>query len=67
MVTIPVQCPHCHSTEVIKARKPTAPNAISVKTTGANGASSSSNIKIGAGCLRSAASEGAWRRVARRA
>ena len=29
MVSVPVQCPHCQSTEVIKAAsKPTGPNAI---------------------------------------
>jgi hypothetical protein len=34
MVYIPVQCPHCQSTEVIKAGKQpmVEPNAISVKT-----------------------------------
>ncbi len=55
MVSVPVQCPHCHSTEVIKAGKPTAPNAISVKMADVGGASFSSTIRIAAGCRRSTA------------
>ena len=61
MVTLPVQCPHCHSTEVIKAGK---------QATGAqhyqcqNGQCArrifSSSIGIGAGHLRSAARSWIW-------
>jgi hypothetical protein len=62
MVTIPVQCPHCHSTEVIKAGKQAtgAQRASSVKIGSARGGSFSSSIRIGAGCLRSAARWWTW-------
>ena len=61
MVTIPVRCPHCHSTEVIKASKQaTGANAISVKTTGASGGSFSSSTTIAAAHLRSVAKWLTW-------
>jgi hypothetical protein len=61
MVTIPVRCPHCQSTEVSRrASKPTAPNAISVKTGSARGGSFSSSTGIGAEYLKSAARSSIW-------
>ena len=49
MIYVPVQCPYCHSTEVIKAAsKPTGRNAIAVTTTGARGGSCSCSIRIAA-------------------
>ena len=64
MVTIPVQCPHCHSTEVIKAGKPpTGPNAIGVTTTGARGGAFSCRTRIEAEDLKSAARSSTWRRI----
>jgi hypothetical protein len=59
MVSVPVQCPYCHTTEVIKAGKQASklmgPCAIGVKTGSASGGSFSCSTKTGAGCLRSAA------------
>jgi hypothetical protein len=55
MVSVPVQCPHCHSTEVIKAGKPTGPTSTGVRMGSARGGSFSCSTRIAAGCPRSAA------------
>ena len=65
MVYVPVQCPHCQSTEVIKAGKqPNGPNAIGVKTVCASGGSFSSSTRIAAGCPKSAGRSSRWRSMA---
>ena len=65
MVSVPVQCPYGHSTEVLKAGKqPTGPNAIGVTTTGARGGSFFSSTRIEAGYLKSAARSTTWRSTA---
>jgi hypothetical protein len=62
MGTIPVQCPHCQSTEVIKAGKQaTGAQRYSVRMGSAPGGSFFSSIRIGARCLRSAARSWIWR------
>jgi hypothetical protein len=59
MVSVPVQCPYCHSAAVIKrTSKPTGPNVISVKTRSAYGGSFSCRTRIAAEYLRSAARHG---------
>ena len=57
MVSVPVQCPYCHSTAVIK---PTEPNAIGVKTIGASGGSFSCSTRIAAEHPKSAAKWSTW-------
>ena len=47
-----------------RVSKLTAPNAIGVKTSNACGGSFSSSIRIGAGCLRSAARSLLWSSMA---
>ena len=65
MVSVPVQCPYCHSTEVIKAGKQaTGRNAIDVTTTGALGGSFFCSTKIAAGSPSSAARWSTWRSMA---
>ena len=61
MVSVPVQCPYCHSTEVIKAGKQAngtqryrCPNAQCI------GGSCSSNTRIEAEYLKSAARSSTW-------
>jgi hypothetical protein len=62
MVTIPVQCPTATAQKSSRrASKPPARNAISVRMGNARGGSFSSNTKIEAGCLRSAARSWIWR------
>jgi DNA-directed RNA polymerase subunit RPC12/RpoP len=47
MVYVPVQCPYCHSPEVIKVRKQVnGPNAIGVKTDSVYGGSFSYSTRI---------------------
>ena len=60
MVSVPVQCPYCQSTEVIKAGKLTGHSAIGVKTSTARGGSFSCSTRIAAAYLRSAARSSTW-------
>jgi hypothetical protein len=54
MVSVPVQCPHCQSTAVIKAGKQAngRPNVISVKTRSAYGGSFSCHTRVAAAHVR---------------
>jgi hypothetical protein len=65
MVSVPVHCPYCHSTEVIKAgTQANGTQRISVKMSDARGGSFSSTTRIAAGCLRSAARWSTWHSTA---
>ena len=61
MVSVPVQCPYGHSTEVIKAGKQAnGAQRYRCQTSTARGGSFSSNTKIEAEYLRSAARSSPW-------
>jgi hypothetical protein len=62
MVSVPVQCPHCQSTAVIKAGKQAngRPNVISVKMGSAHGGSFSCSTRNAAAHVRFIATWLTW-------